>query len=286
MKKKVFAILLLCSCPILLHAQYGYINYPMKANMFGIVGGVFLTSNPDMSGYDTKKNYVDGGGGFVYDYRNDVSKNYTFEVLTSLMMTSCSTSKTEEGQSKMKFILPLEMRWYVGTTDFKFFIGAGLQYNFIYSFKETENDGYSYGYYDYWGNYYSYNYGGGGYDYEEDTGAHQLSGNGSIGFSILGMQSPVHILLGAKFHFPIINNAEGVEYSNGSRFDFSKDKTSITATAGLSFNLGKRCIMMLNYDYPLGSTKETSVEYDDKRNFFETHSQSLTMSLMWSLGGR
>ena len=177
------------------------------------------------------------------------------------------------------------MRWYVGTTDFKFFIGAGLQYNFIYSFKETENDGYSYGYYDYWGNYYQYDYGGGGYDYEEDTGAHQLSGNGSIGFSILGMQSPVHILLGAKFHFPIINNAEGVEYSNSGRFDFSKDKTSITATAGLSFNLGKKCVMMINYDYPLGATKETSVEYDDKRNFFQTHSQSLTMSLLWNLGG-
>lgn len=285
MKKILLVIMLIGICPTLLHAQYGYIRYPMKAHMFGIVGGVFLTSNPDMSGYDTKKNYVDGGGGFVYDYRNDVSKNYTFEVLTSLIATSCSTSKTEEGQSKMKFIIPLEMRWYVGTTDFKFFIGAGLQYNFIYSFKETENDGYTYGYYDYWGNYYQYDYGGGGYDYEEDTGAHQLSGNGSIGFSILGMQSPVHILLGAKFHFPIINNAEGIEYSNGSRFDFSKDKTSFTATAGLSFNLGKKCIMMINYDYPLGATKETSVEYDDKRNFFETHSQSLTMSFLWNLGG-
>ena len=285
MKRLLLFALVICALPNMSFAQYGYISYPMTAHMFGLVGGVFLTSNPDMSAYDTKKNYVDGGGGLVYDYRNDVSKNYTFEVLTSLMVTSCSTSKTEEGQSKMKFILPLEMRWYVGTTDFKFFIGAGLQYNFIYSFKETENDGYSYGYYDYWGNYYQYNYGGGGYDYEEDTGAHQLSGNGSIGFSILGMQSPVHILLGAKFHFPIINNAEGVEYSNGGRFDFSKDKTSITATAGLSFNLGKKCIMMLNYDYPLGATKETSVEYDDKRNFFETHSQSLTMSLLWNLGG-
>ena len=285
MKRLLLFALAICALPNMSFAQYGYISYPMKAHMFGIVGGVFLTSNPDMSAYDTKKNYVDGGGGLVYDYRNDVSKNYTFEVLTSLMVTSCSTSKTEEGQSKMKFILPLEMRWYVGTTDFKFFIGAGLQYNFIYSFKETENDGYSYGYYDYWGNYYQYNYGGGGYEYEEDTGAHQLSGNGSIGFCILGMQSPVHILLGAKFHFPIINNAEGVEYSNGGRFDFSKDKTSITATAGLSFNLGKKCIMMLNYDYPLGATKETSVEYDDKRNFFETHSQSLTMSLLWNLGG-
>lgn len=286
MKKVLLSISIACIVPFYAFAQYGYISYPMKAHMFGIVGGVFLTSNPDMSGYDTKKNYVDGGGGFVYDYRNDVSKNYTFEVLTSLMATSCSTSRTEEGQSKMKFILPIEMRWYVGTTDFKFFIGAGLQYNFIYSFKKTENDGYSYGYYDYWGNYYQYNYGGGGYDYEEDTGAHQLSGNGSIGFSILGMQSPVHILLGAKFHFPIINNAEGIEYSNSGRFDFSKDKTSITATAGLSFNLGKKCIMMLNYDYPLGATKETSVEYDDKRNFFETHSQSITMSFLWNLGGQ
>jgi opacity protein-like surface antigen len=285
MKKVLIFVLTIIIFPYYLHAQYGYINYPMKANMFGIVGGLFLTSNPDMSGYDTKKNYTDYGGGLVYDYRNDVSKNYTFEFLTSLMITSCNTSKTEEGQSKMKFILPLEMRFYVGTTDFKFFIGAGLQYNFIYSFKENEKDNYNtYGYYDWYGNYYYYDYyTGTTTEYEEDTKAHQLSGNGSIGFSILGMQSPVHILLGAKFHFPIINNAEGKEFSNGSRFDFSKDKTSITATAGLSFNLGKKSVLMLNYDYPLGSTKETTVDNGDKRNFFETHSQSLTMSILWRL---
>ena len=285
MKKVLLFVIVTFLFPCYLHAQYGYINYPMKANMFGIVGGLFLTSNPDMSGYDTKKNYTDYGGGLVYDYRNDVSKNYTFEFLTSLMITSCNTSKTEEGQSKMKFILPMEMRFYVGTTDFKFFIGAGLQYNFIYSFKENEKDNYdTYGYYDWYGNYYYYDYyTGTTTEYEEDTKAHQLSGNGSIGFSILGMQSPVHILLGAKFHFPIINNAEGKEFSNGSRFDFSKDKTSITATAGLSFNLGKRSVLMLNYDYPLGSTKETTVDYGDKRNFFETHSQSITMSILWRL---
>ena len=285
MKKVLLFVLVIYLFPCYLHAQYGYINYPMKANMFGIVGGLFLTSNPDMSGYDTKKNYTDYGGGLVYDYRNDVSKNYTFEFLTSLMITSCNTSKTEEGQSKMKFILPMEMRFYVGTTDFKFFIGAGLQYNFIYSFKENEKDNYdTYGYYDWYGNYYYYDYyTGTTTEYEEDTKAHQLSGNGSIGFSILGMQSPVHILLGAKFHFPIINNAEGKEFSNGSRFDFSKDKTSITATAGLSFNLGKRSVLMLNYDYPLGSTKETTVDDGDKRNFFETHSQSITMSILWRL---
>lgn len=297
--RRNIALLIFCAFSILSQAQremgrsrqmaypqYGGSRYPMKGNMLGFVGGLFLTSNPDMSGYDTKKNYIDGGGGLVYDYRNDVNENYTFEVLTSLMLSSCSTSQTEEGQSKMKFILPLDLRWYVGTADFKFFLGAGLQYNFIYSFKKVETGGY---YYDYWGNYYSDS----GYDYEEDTGAHQLSGNGAIGFSIFGMRSPVHILLGTKFHFPIINNAEGVEYSNDGRFDFSKDKTSITANFGISFSLGGKDkttgmyespMLMINYDYPLGSTKETSVEYADKRNFFETHSQSLTMSLLFSLG--
>ena len=83
MKKVLLFVIVTFLFPCYLHAQYGYINYPMKANMFGIVGGLFLTSNPDMSGYDTKKNYTDYGGGLVYDYRNDVSKNYTFEFLTS-----------------------------------------------------------------------------------------------------------------------------------------------------------------------------------------------------------
>lgn len=200
------------------------------------------------------------------------------------MFTSCKPSKSADDDIKMKMILPFEMRFYFGTTDFKFFLGAGLQYNFIYTGKYEVSSGYSYGYYDYWGNYYQYNYGG-SKKYKETTSAHQLSGNGSAGFSILGMQYKVHILLGVKFHFPIVNNAEGVEYSNGGRFDFSKDKTSIAATAGLSFNCGERCVIMLNYDYPLGATKQNSFESVDKRNFFQTHSQSITMSIMWRIGG-
>lgn len=69
------------------------------------------------------------------------------------------------------------------------------------------------------------------------------------------------------------------------RLDFPKDKTSIAATAGLSFNCGERCVIMLNYDYPLGATKQNSFESVDKRNFFQTHSQSITMSIMWRIGG-
>ena len=41
---------------------------------------------------------------------------------------------------------------------------------------------------------------------------------------------------------------------------------------------------MINYDLPLGSTKETSLQIDDKLNFFQTHSQNLTLSLMWAIG--
>lgn len=272
-----FALLLLFASSS--NAQGRYKSYPLKSNMFGVMGGVFLTSNPDMSGYDVKKSYVDGGGGFVYDYRNDVTENYTFEIISSLMLSSCSTSKTEDGEDKLKVIFPLEGRWYLGNKDFKIFIGAGLQYNFIWSLKSVETEGHYDSYYDPYYGYYWDEYHQGESDVDMGTGAHQLSGNGSIGFSILGMDFPVHFLLGAKFHFPIINNAEGVEYSKSGRIDFSKDKTCVTATGGVSFNLGEKCVMMLNYDYPLGGNKQTEVD----GNFFEMHSQSITMSLMWRL---
>lgn len=275
MKKFLFVILMLC-----VYTDSAYAQQPKKW-MWGFVGGIFLTSNPDMSGYDVKKNYFDYGGGLVFDYRKDSdSGNFTFEWMFSPTITSCNTSTTEEGQSKMKFIFPFEHRFYVGVENFKFFLGVGFQYNFIYSYKETEHDNYYYGYYSY--------YGGASTEVEEDTGAHQFSGNGSLGISVLGSDYPVHFLLGTKFHFPIINNAEGVEYSNGSRFDLSKDKTSITATLGISINLGgkergkyKTPILMINYDYPLGATKETSVSNQVSRSFFEAHSQSLTMSLLF-----
>lgn len=270
MKNLLLVLMAIYLWPVLLHAQQP------KKWMWGFVGGAFITSNPDMSGYDVKKNYFDYGGGLVFDYCKDSdSGNFTFEWLFSPIITSCKTSATEDGQSKMKFIFPFEHRFYVGVDNFKFFLGAGFQYNFIYSYKETE-------YYDY--------YGGTSTDIEEDTRAHQLSGNGSLGFSVLGAEYPIHFLLGAKFHFPIINNAEGIEFSNGSRFDLSKDKTSITATLGVSINLGGRDyrsdkyqtpVLMINYDYPLGGNKEISVTDKISRSFFETHSQSLTMSLLF-----
>lgn len=272
-------------------SQPGTINYPTKANILGMVGGLFLTSNPDAtdyykSTYDLESNYVDYGGGIVYSFRKDKSKNFTTELIFSPMVMSCNTMYKEDDELKMKFIFPLEMRWYLGTYYFKIFIGTGLQYNFIYSYQSEDVDDYSSTtYYDYYGNSYTYNYyNGTTTEVNDEAKAHQMSGNVALGFSI-NFGQHVHLLLGTKYHFPIINNAEGIEYSKGAKIDFSKDKTSMTATIGPSFSFGKRngFIMMFNYDLPLGSTKETSILVDDKLNFFQTHSQNLTMSLMWVL---
>lgn len=241
-------------------------DYPLSCNMLGFVGGVFLTSNPDMSGYDTRKSYTDYGGGMVYDYRKEYTKNSAFEFLMSGMLASCKTSRTEEGEDKLKVTFPAEFRFYLGTSYLKLYVGAGLQYNFIWSLKSTSKD------------YYRSS------NLDSDTGAHQLSGNGSVGLCILGLSSRVHFLVGTKFHFPIINNAEGVEYSNGSRIDFSKDKTSIAATVGVSYDVVKRkCVWMTNFDYPLGNSMQTSVSTEDKRNFFERKSMSLTTILLFVL---
>lgn len=241
-------------------------DYPLSCNMLGFVGGIFLTSNPDMSGYDTKKSYTDFGGGMVYDYRKEFTENSAFEFLMSGMLASCKTSRTEEGEDKLKVTFPAELRFYLGTSYLKLYVGAGLQYNFIWSLKSTNNNHY------------------GSSNLDSDTGAHQLSGNGSVGLCILGLSSRIHFLVGTKFHFPIINNAEGVEYSNGSKIDFSKDKTSIAATAGFSVDVVRRkCVWMTNFDYPLGNSMQTTVSTGDKRNFFERKSMSLTTSLLFVL---
>ncbi len=234
------------------------IEYPLKCNMIGLVGGVFITSNPDMSGYDTKKNYVDGGGGMVYDHRHEFSEYGAYEVILSGMMSSCKTSRSEDGETKMKVILPIETRFYVGFSQLKMYLGGGFQYNFIWSSKR---DGY--------GNY-----------QDEDASAQQLSANMGVGLCVLGLSSKVHFLLGTKFHFPLVNNAEGVEYSESDKIDFSKDKTSIVATGGMSFDIGQSCVVMLNYDYPLGNTAMTTIDTGETRSFFQRKSQSFTLNLM------
>lgn len=240
--------------------------------MIGLFGGVFLTSNPDMRGYDTKKNYIDGGGGLVYDFRHEWSENFSWEFIASGMIASCNTSHTEEGEDKIKVTFPLEIRFYGGADFLKFYLGGGLQYNFIWATKDTDE----YGYDPYWG-YYNTT------DSEDKTSAHQLSGNVNVGLCLLGSKSPIHLLLGTKFHFPIINNAEGTGYSNGSRIDFSKDKTNVALTGSFSWNMSKRTVLMLNYDYALGKSSQTEVTTGESRNFFQQHTQSLTMNLMFVL---
>lgn len=308
MKQKIFLFFVACILAVAAIAQPprqqqgqqpqqqsgGYINYSCKAHLLGMVGGVFLTSNPDMTDYykntyDFESYYIDGGGGIVYGFRKDKSKHYTFELLFSPMVMSCRTSHREEDELKMKFIFPYEMRWYLGANGFKIFIGTGLQYNFVYSYKSEEVDNYSQtSYYDYYSNtYYTYNYyNGTSTEVDDDARAHQLSGNVALGFSLFPSNGVFHLMLATKYHLPIINNAEGIEYSKGAKIDFSKDKTSMTATIGPAFAIGKKrgFIIMINYDLPLGSTKETSLQIDDKLNFFQTHSQNLTLSLMWAIG--
>lgn len=269
------AFTLLCILTTTAHAQrYNYQSYPRTANLFGIMGGLSLTSNPEMMGYDVKKNYVDGGGGFVYIHKNDVSENYTYEIISSLMLSSCSTSRTESGEDKLKVILPLEGRWSYGSKKVRGYCTAGCQYNFIWSLKSVESDGYYY-YDPYYDPYY-----GPQSDVDMSAGAHQLSGNVGAGMYFLGAEH-LHILVGAKYHFPIINNAEGIEYSDNDRIDFSKDKSCLLATASLSYDLGNSgCVIMLNYDLPLGGgNKETEI----KGSFFEMNSQSVFLSLLWSL---
>lgn len=239
-------------------------EYPLSSNMMGFFGGVFLTSNPDMSGYDTKKSYTDYGGGLIYDYRYEWSEAAAYEILTSCMLASCNTSHTEQGESKMKVTWPLETRFYLGCSQLKLYFGAGLQYNFIWSWRDNGNDGY---------------YGNSSQD--EGTSANQLSANLGAGFCLLGLQSKVHFLIGTKFHFPIVNNAEGTEYSNGNKIDFSKDRESMVLTGGVSLDVSRSCVMMANYDYPLGNSAQTSVNNGESLSFFEQHSQSITFSIMY-----
>ena len=246
------------------------IEYPAKSNMLGVVGGVFITSNPDMSQYNTKADYVDGGGGLVYDFRKELSKYAAYEIITSGMVASCKTSHAEDDESKIKVTFPMECRFYLGFEHLKMYLGGGFQYNFIWTVKDGE------GYYDWFGNYYTKS--------ESDTGAHQLSANVNTGICILGLRSFVHFLLGMKFHFPLVNNAEGTTNYGDSQIDFSKDRTSVVANAGVSFDLGKRCVLMLNYDYPIGNTSMTTVSTGDTRNFFQRKSQSFTLNFMIKLG--
>ena len=105
-----------------------------KSHMLGFLGGVAFTSNPPaLQKLTEKSHYVDGNGGISYLYHNNVSDGYAFEWQLSFIGSSVKTLESADNETKVKFIMPLDFRWFLGNYQkIQAYVGLGLQYNTVW----------------------------------------------------------------------------------------------------------------------------------------------------------
>lgn len=248
----------------------------------------FSSNPPAIQSMSGKSHFVDGNGGFCYLYHNQVTNGYAFETQFSMLWGSANALK-EEGATKVKFIVPLDFRWFLGTQTISAYLGAGLQYNCIWRF--TEGEGHSHTYYDpWWGGYYDEYVEG---EEQWDWTVNQLSANLALGFKVGFWNSEDYdpgkgkrvyfkrhaFILGTKVHLPIVNNGE----SHGDDIDLSRDKVGVSITGALSLGLSNSCTMKLDYEYPLGGSNKYKLNDGGHATWFNTNTQSFSLTLLFRI---
>ena len=296
----LLSALLLCALPV--SAQdppadndlptHPYHGYTGTVHQVGAVGALNLTAMPNAQAGE-HHTQSDLGIGAVYDFRNYVTRQLAYEFVASLMYSRASyLSLPGSDLSPYKFVLPVDGRFYAGPSeDFQMFVGAGLQWSAL-------------------------NLGGGGRPprpggpegpgmagtngtaetagtngtatpvQPRSNSTHQFSGNGIVGFNILGPQKHmIHFCMATKFHFPISGDAL-FPSDDKSVVDLSADRGCVVLMGGITLDLDryKRASAMLNYEYPLGTHHPTRDDGStDYRLLHQT--QTISLGVVFHIGG-
>lgn len=241
-----------------------YKGYTGTVHQFGFVGGIYNTANPNFSADDQTQTFHDYGLGASYTLHDYVTRQFTFDLTTSVTVITAKSLNVEGiDDSRQKIVWPVEGRFYIGPSeDFQAYIGTGLQWNML---EKTTGE------------------------YDIISGSvpnktiHQLSGNTTVGLNFFGPQNYMfHLNIGAKFHYPISDNDD--TETDGSLVDLTKDRNCIILNGGITIDIDrkKNACVMLNYEYPLGSPKS---RYQGGSGSFWKRTQTISLGLMFHIGG-
>ena len=256
---------------LLLYSLYGlsaekekpYKGYTGTVHQFGFIGGMYNTANPNFAGADGEtQTFHDWGLGATYTMHDYVTRQFTFDILTSVTVITAKYLKLNgNDNSKQKIVWPVDCRFYLGPSeDFQAYIGTGIQWNV---YEKTTGE------------------------YNIITGMvphktiHQLSGNTAVGLNFFGPQNYMfHLNIGAKLHYTITDNDDSP--SVGSFVDLSRDRSCMILTGGITIDIDrkKNACVMLNYEYPLGTPKS----HYATGGFFK-NTQTISLGLMFHIGG-
>ena len=251
-----------------------YKGYTGTVHQFGFIGGMYNTANPNYTEAAGERRrvgerssgmtptYHDWGLGATYTMHDYVTRQFTFDVLTSVTLITAKYLKVDGiDDSKQKMVWPVDCRFYLGPSeDFQAYIGTGVQWNML---QKTVGE----------------------YDIVTGTAPsktiHQLSGNTAVGLNFFGPQNYMfHLNVGAKLHYTIADNDNTL--ADGSLVDLSKDRSCVILNGGITVDIDrkKNACVMLNYEYPLGTPKS---QYASSGFFRNT--QTISVGLMFHIGG-
>lgn len=271
--------------------------------LLGFNFGTSITSNPSsMQKRTGRSHYFDvNGTALLFLIHQQVSDIYSYEVQFPFPLPPLGVYSTvhsldhTEDETKIKWTFPVDVRWFLGSEKISAFAGLGLQYSTVWDFISTKGDSHTNTYYDpWWGYYYQETYHDKD-DFQWKWTANQLSANFAVGTKI-GLFSadaqdprsgnwqsykPLNVILGAKFHFPIINNGE--KHGDGDNYvDLSRDKTCVSLLGGISINWPGGAFK-IDYEYPLGANNKYALYDGGHGTFFNTTSQSISATLLFKL---
>lgn len=259
----ITALMLYPICGLATEKEKPYKGYTGTVHQFGFIGGMYNTANPNFTGIEgDTQTFHDWGLGASYTMHDYVTKQFTFDVMTSVTLITAKYLKVKGIEdSKQKMVWPVDCRFYLGPSeDFQAYIGTGIQWNML---QKTIGE----------------------YDIMTGTAPsktiHQLSGNTTVGLNFFGPQNYMfHLNIGAKLHYMITDN-DNIP-SDGSMVDLSKDRSCVILTGGITVDVDrkKNACLMLNYEYPLGTPKSS---YGD--NGFFKNTQTISIGLMFHIGG-
>lgn len=238
-----------------------YKGYTGTVHQFGFVGGLHNTANPNFSSENQTQTFHDFGLGAVYTLHDYVTRQFTFDLISSVTLVTAKSLETDNAnRHKQKIIWPIDCRFYLGPSEnFQAYIGTGLQWNML----EITT---------------------GNYDMIVGSAPsktiHHLSGNTAVGLNFFGPQNYMfHLNVGAKLHYTITDNNPPTP--DATLVDLSKDRSCIILNCGITIDIDRRknACVMLNYEYPLGTPSSPYCS-----GFFK-RTQTVSLGLMFYIGG-
>lgn len=235
-----------------------------SVHQFGFIGSFNNTANPNFSEIDQRKTFHDYGIGVIYNLHDYITKQFTFEVISSVTLSTGNSLKNRnESERSQKITIPIDCRICLGPSeDFQVYVGTGIQWNaFELSFGESNDL----------------------INNQHAKSIHQLAGNTAVGLNVLGPQKyMIHFNAGIKLHYAIASNNS--KTNETEIVDITKDRSCVILNSGVTIDLDKRknACLMINYEHPIGNPVS---RYKMEESGFFDKTQGFSLSLLFHIGG-